>query len=131
MKNYTGDRLNFGLAAELARAEGIPVEIVVVADDVALHDTVPPERRRGIAGTVLVHKVAGAAAAEGRSLQEVAALTRSAASELGTMGVSAAPEGAASLSAVKHLVAEGRIGADETVVLFNTGGALKYLDLLR
>ena len=45
VKNYTGDRLNFGLAAELARAEGIPVELVVVADDVALHATVPPERR--------------------------------------------------------------------------------------
>ena len=44
---------------------------------------------------------------------------------------SACPEGAASLSAVKRLVAEGRIGRDETVVLFNTGGALKYLDLLR
>ncbi|MFP2930205.1 dihydroxyacetone kinase subunit DhaK, partial [Pyxidicoccus sp. 3LG] len=52
VKNYTGDRLNFGLAAELARAEGIPVEVVVVADDVALHDTVEPARRRGIAGTV-------------------------------------------------------------------------------
>jgi threonine synthase len=51
--------------------------------------------------------------------------------ELGTMGVSAAPEGAASLSAIKRLVADGKIGADETVVLFNTGGALKYLDLLR
>lgn len=87
VKNYTGDRLNFGLAAELARAEGIPVEIVVVADDVALRDTVPPERRRGIAGTVLVHKVAGAAAAEGLPLTEVAALARAAAAELGTMGV--------------------------------------------
>ncbi|MDT8264411.1 dihydroxyacetone kinase subunit DhaK, partial [Roseomonas sp. DSM 102946] len=57
VKNYTGDRLNFGLAAELARAEGIPAEIVVVADDVALRATVEPERRRGIAGTVLVHKL--------------------------------------------------------------------------
>ena len=65
VKNYTGDRLNFGLAAELARSEGIPVEIVVVADDVALAGTVPRDRRRGIAGTVLVHKVAGAAAVFG------------------------------------------------------------------
>ena len=48
VKNYTGDRLNFGLAAELARAEGIPVEIVVVADDVALRHTVEEGRRRGI-----------------------------------------------------------------------------------
>jgi len=53
VKNYTGDRLNFGLAAELARAEGIPVETVVVADDVALRESVPRDRRRGIAGTVL------------------------------------------------------------------------------
>ncbi|MBS7792666.1 dihydroxyacetone kinase subunit DhaK [Roseococcus sp. SDR] len=87
VKNYTGDRLNFGLAAELARGEGIPVEVVVVADDVALHGTVPRDRRRGIAGTVLVHKVAGAAAAAGHGLAEVAALARAAAADLGSMGV--------------------------------------------
>ena len=87
VKNYTGDRLNFGLAAELARAEGIPVEVVVVADDVALHATVPPERRRGIAGTVLVHKLAGAAAQAGQSLSEVAAVARAASADLGSMGV--------------------------------------------
>ena len=91
VKNYTGDRLNFGLAAELARAEGIPVETVVVADDVALHDTVAPARRRGIAGTVLVHKVAGAAAASGASLAEVAREAVAAAAELGTMGVALGP----------------------------------------
>jgi dihydroxyacetone kinase len=87
VKNYTGDRLNFGLAAELAQAEGIPTEIAVVADDVALRETVAPDRRRGIAGTVLVHKVAGAAAAAGRPLAEVAAAARAAASALGSMGV--------------------------------------------
>lgn len=87
VKNYTGDRLNFGLAAELARAEGIPVETVVVADDVALRDTVEPARRRGIAGTVLVHKVAGAASAAGLDLAAVAAEARAAASTVGTMGV--------------------------------------------
>ncbi|MFC3126075.1 dihydroxyacetone kinase family protein [Pseudoroseomonas globiformis] len=87
VKNYTGDRLNFGLAAELARAEGIPAEIVVVADDVALRDTVEPGRRRGIAGTVLVHKVAGAAAAAGLPLEQVAAEARAAAEAMGTMGV--------------------------------------------
>jgi len=87
VKNYTGDRLNFGLAAELARGEGIPVEVVVVADDVALRDTVEASRRRGIAGTVLVHKVAGAAAAAGAGLAEVAALARAAAADIGTMGV--------------------------------------------
>lgn len=88
VKNYTGDRLNFGLAAELARAEGIPVEIVVVADDVALKDTVPAERRRGIAGAVLVHKLAGAAAEQGLPLMEVARIARSAAESLSSMGIS-------------------------------------------
>jgi dihydroxyacetone kinase len=87
VKNYTGDRLNFGLAAEMARAEGIPCEIVVVADDVALRDTVAPDRRRGIAGTVLVHKVAGAAAAAGLDLASVAQEARQAAAAVGTMGV--------------------------------------------
>lgn len=87
VKNYTGDRLNFGLAAELARADGISVEEVIVADDVALREHVPAERRRGIAGTVLVHKIAGAAAAAGRPLIEVARLARAAAADLGTMGV--------------------------------------------
>lgn len=88
VKNYTGDRLNFGLAAELARAEGIPVEIVVVADDVALKDTVPADRRRGIAGTVFVHKLAGAAAEQGLPLDEVARIAREAAGRLSSMGVS-------------------------------------------
>ncbi len=88
VKNYTGDRLNFGLAAELARADGIPVEIVVVADDVALKDTVPADRRRGIAGTVLVHKIAGAAAEQGLGLTDVASIARAAAGNLSSMGVS-------------------------------------------
>lgn len=87
VKNYTGDRLNFGLAAELATIEGIPTEIAVVADDVALSGLVPRERRRGIAGTVFVHKIAGAAAATGKPLAEVASLARSAALRIGTMGV--------------------------------------------
>ncbi len=91
VKNYTGDRLNFGLAAELARAEGIPTEVVIVADDVALRDTVPAAQRRGLAGTVLVHKIAGAAAAEGLGLDAVADEARHAARWLGTMGVALGP----------------------------------------
>ncbi|ODT78722.1 MAG: dihydroxyacetone kinase [Pelagibacterium sp. SCN 64-44] len=87
IKNYTGDRLNFGLAAELARQHGIPVEVVVVADDVALRDLVPRGRRRGIAGTVLIHKLAGAAAELGMALPEVAAIARRAADQLASMGV--------------------------------------------
>lgn len=87
VKNYTGDRLNFGLAAELARAEGIPVDVVIVADDVSLRGQAPRDKRRGIAGTVLVHKIAGAAAASGLSLDRVAAIANAAAAKLGTMGV--------------------------------------------
>lgn len=91
VKNYTGDVLNFGLAAELARAEGIPVESVIVADDVALRDRVEADRRRGIAGTVLVHKVAGAAAESGLPLAEVAAEARAAAAAVRSMGVALGP----------------------------------------
>ncbi|MBV9502161.1 MAG: dihydroxyacetone kinase subunit DhaK [Acidobacteriaceae bacterium] len=87
VKNYTGDRLNFGLAAEMARAEGIPVEIVVVSDDVALAGTQQYAGARGIAGTVLVHKVAGAAAAEGKDLADVAAIARETANAVATMGI--------------------------------------------
>ncbi|MBS7538047.1 dihydroxyacetone kinase family protein [Ancylobacter lacus] len=91
VKNYTGDRLNFGLAAEIARGAGTPVEIVVVADDVALRETVPKARRRGIAGTVLVHKVAGAAAQSGLPLERVAELARAAAADVGSMGIGLEP----------------------------------------
>jgi triose/dihydroxyacetone kinase / FAD-AMP lyase (cyclizing) len=88
VKNYTGDRLNFGLAAEMARAEGYLVEMVVVADDVALAGSEEHAGRRGIAGTVLVHKIAGAAAMEGKDLPQVASLAQAAADSVGTMGVS-------------------------------------------
>jgi triose/dihydroxyacetone kinase / FAD-AMP lyase (cyclizing) len=87
VKNYTGDRLNFGLAAEVARSEGIPVETVIVADDIALVGTEQHAGARGIAGTVLVHKVAGAAASEGKSLEEVAAVAQATADDVASMGV--------------------------------------------
>ena len=87
VKSYTGDRLNFGLAAEIARADGLAVEMVVVADDVAITESDANAGRRGLAGTVLVHKVAGAAAAAGRPLAEVAGLARLVAEGLGTIGV--------------------------------------------
>ncbi|KQT63306.1 MULTISPECIES: dihydroxyacetone kinase subunit DhaL [unclassified Aureimonas] len=91
VKNYTGDRLNFGLAAELARSEGLSVAMVVVADDVSLSAGGDNAGRRGIAGTVLVHKVAGAAAAAGRTLEEVEAEAERAAHAVGTMGVALTP----------------------------------------
>ncbi len=68
VKNYTGDRLNFGLAAERARAFGLDVSMVIVDDDVALPDL---PQARGIAGTLFVHKVAGALAESGANLESV------------------------------------------------------------
>jgi triose/dihydroxyacetone kinase / FAD-AMP lyase (cyclizing) len=88
VKNYTGDRLNFGLAAEMALAEGISVEMVIVDDDVALKGTGQTTGARGLAGTIFIHKLVGAAAAEGRSLADVAAIGRAAVESLATMGVS-------------------------------------------
>ncbi len=84
VKNYTGDRLNFGLAAEKARALGYQVETVLVEDDIALPENPRP---RGLSGTILAHKVAGYAASQGLSLQEVAQQTRSALQQMATLGV--------------------------------------------
>jgi dihydroxyacetone kinase len=87
VKNYTGDRLNFGLAAEIARASGITVEMVIVRDDVALDDEGGAVGARGIAGTVLVHKVAGAVAEAGLPLAEVKAEAEAASASLFSMGL--------------------------------------------
>ncbi|MGX7704043.1 dihydroxyacetone kinase subunit DhaK [Methylobacterium sp. Gmos1] len=84
IKNYAGDRLNFGLAAERARALGLAIETVTVADDVAIPGAAQP---RGIAGTLLVHKVAGHAAESGRPLAEVAAAARAAAAGVRSLGI--------------------------------------------
>lgn len=89
IKNYTGDRLNFGLACEQARAAGLRVEMVVVGDDCALpSNDAHLAHRRGLAGTLLVHKIAGAAAAAGLPLDAVAEEARRAAACVGTMGLS-------------------------------------------
>ncbi|WP_239363518.1 dihydroxyacetone kinase subunit DhaK [Snodgrassella communis] len=84
VKNYTGDRLNFGLAAEKAKSYGLNVEMIIVADDIALPDNRQP---RGIAGTVLVHKIAGYAAEEGKSLIQVRNLAQQACDNLWSLGV--------------------------------------------
>src|SRR5690349_8020413 len=72
VKNYTGDVLNFEMAAELAAAEGIEVEAVITNDDVAVQDSTWTAGRRGVGVTVLLEKIAGAAAEQGRDLDEVA-----------------------------------------------------------
>ncbi|EKS7422983.1 glycerone kinase [Enterobacter ludwigii] len=84
VKNYTGDRLNFGLAAEKAKRYGLKVEMVIVADDIALPDNKQP---RGIAGTALVHKIAGYAAEHGKSLTEVRDIAQQACDNLWSLGV--------------------------------------------
>lgn len=85
VKNYTGDRLNFGLAAERARALGRRVEMVVVDDDIALPDLPQP---RGVAGTLFVHKIAGAMAEDGHTLEEVAAAARRVIGNVASIGKS-------------------------------------------
>jgi dihydroxyacetone kinase len=84
VKNYAGDRLNFGLAAERARAEGLKVEMVIVADDIALENFAQP---RGVAGTLFVHKIAGYHAEAGVSLERVTAIARGVAKSVKTLGV--------------------------------------------
>ncbi|MEM6637993.1 MAG: dihydroxyacetone kinase subunit DhaK [Pseudomonadota bacterium] len=85
VKNYTGDRLNFGLAAERARALGRKVEMVVVDDDIALPDLPQP---RGVAGTLFVHKVAGAMAEAGAELPAIAAAARAVIAKVASIGMS-------------------------------------------
>ena len=76
VKNYTGDVMNFEMAAELAAAEGVEVEAVVTDDDVAVQDSLYTAGRRGVGVTVLLEKIVGAAADEGRDLKAVAEVAR-------------------------------------------------------
>ena len=87
VKRYTGDLLNFGMAREQALSEGLEVEMVVVGDDCALPKAKGITGRRGVAGTVLVHKVAGAAAAAGLALDLVKAEAEQVIASMGSLGV--------------------------------------------
>ena len=91
IKNYTGDVMNFDMAAEMAAMEDIKVEQVIVNDDVAVKDSLYTTGRRGVAGTVFVHKIAGAAAEEGRSLDEVKKVAEKVIANVRTMGVAISP----------------------------------------
>jgi dihydroxyacetone kinase-like protein len=91
IKNYTGDVMNFEMAADLAADEGITVEKVVVADDVAVENSTWTTGRRGIAGTVFVHKCAGAAAEEGKDLAAVKAVAEKVIANVRSMGMAIAP----------------------------------------
>ena len=85
VKNYTGDRLNFGLAAERARAYGIKVAMVIVDDDIALPDL---PQARGVAGTLFVHKIAGALAEAGADLETVSTTARQVVADVASIGMS-------------------------------------------
>lgn len=91
VKNYTGDVLNFDMARELAQAEGIEVDSVLVDDDVAVENSTYTTGRRGIAGTVLVHKLAGARAQAGGSLAEVKAIGERVVRNVRSMGMALSP----------------------------------------
>ncbi|NLY45136.1 MAG: dihydroxyacetone kinase subunit DhaK [Tissierella sp.] len=91
IKNYSGDIMNFELAAEMAEMEGIEVDYVVVKDDVAVEDSTFSAGRRGIAGTVFVHKIAGAKAKQGGSLAEVKEAAEKAIKNIRSMGMSLTP----------------------------------------
>ncbi|SIQ49169.1 dihydroxyacetone kinase subunit DhaK [Pseudacidovorax sp. RU35E] len=89
--NYGGDRMNFDMAAEMLELEGMPVASVRVADDVASAPADQRDKRRGVAGLVFVYKAAGAKAAAGAPLQDVAALARKAADAVRSIGVALTP----------------------------------------
>ena len=91
VKNYTGDVMNFEMAAEMAEAEGITVKYVVTNDDVAVKDSLYTIGRRGVAGTLFVHKIAGAKAEAGASLDEVQAVAQKVIDNVRTMGAAITP----------------------------------------
>ncbi|SEA31925.1 dihydroxyacetone kinase, N-terminal domain [Thalassobacillus cyri] len=88
IKNYSGDVMNFEMAAEMAEAEGVDVAQVIVKDDVAIEDR---DGRRGVAGTIFVHKIAGAMAETGASLEEVKAVAEKVIANVRSMGVALSP----------------------------------------
>ena len=87
VKNYTGDIMNFEMAAEMARAEGHEVTAVVIADDVAVKDSLYTAGRRGVGGTVLAEKIVGAAAEAGADLATVTALCQKVQDNVRSMGM--------------------------------------------
>ncbi|QCX34678.1 dihydroxyacetone kinase subunit DhaK [Caloramator sp. E03] len=91
IKNYTGDVMNFEMAKEMAEMEGIKVESVVVNDDVAVENSLYTAGRRGIAGTVFVHKIAGAMAEKGASLEEVKRVAQKTIDNVRSMGMALTP----------------------------------------
>lgn len=91
VKNYTGDVMNFEMAAEMAEADGVKVKYVVSNDDVAVKDSLYTTGRRGVAGTVFIHKIAGAKAETGADLDEVHRVAQKVVDNVRTMGMALTP----------------------------------------
>ena len=91
IKNYTGDVMNFEMAAEMAEMDGIRCMNVITNDDVAVQDSLYTTGRRGVAGTIFVHKIAGAKAEEGATLEEVHAVAEKVIANVRTMGTAITP----------------------------------------
>ena len=91
VKNYTGDVMNFEMAVDMAKDDDIKADYVVVNDDVAVEDSSFTTGRRGVAGTILVHKIAGARAEEGGTLEEVKAVAEKVIANVRTMGMAIQP----------------------------------------
>lgn len=91
VKNYSGDVMNFEMAIDMAQDENIEADYVVVNDDVAVKDSLYTTGRRGVAGTVLVQKIAGAKAEQGASLAEVKAAAEKVIANVRTMGMAISP----------------------------------------
>ena len=91
VKNYTGDILNFEMAIDMAKDEGVNADYVVVNDDVAVKDSLYTTGRRGVAGTIFVHKIAGARAEEGASLAEVKSCAEHVIENVRSMGMAISP----------------------------------------
>lgn len=87
IKNYTGDVMNFEMAKDMAEMEGINVDYIIVNDDVAVEDSTYTTGRRGIAGTIFVHKVLGAMARSGKSLEEMKAMAEKIVKNIKSMGM--------------------------------------------
>lgn len=87
IKNYSGDIMNFEMAQEMAEMEGIEVSSVVVDDDIAVENSLYTQGRRGVAGTILVHKILGQAAHQGKSLEEIKALADALVPNIKTIGL--------------------------------------------
>ncbi|MBU3197853.1 dihydroxyacetone kinase subunit DhaK [Clostridium estertheticum] len=91
VKNYTGDVMNFEMASEMAQMDGIKVESVVVNDDVAVENSLFTAGRRGVAGTVFVHKIAGAKAETGANLEDVKLVAQKVIDNVRSMGIALTP----------------------------------------